>query len=186
MWALLVCVAAVIEGIPLDGNLGPSLYSQCGTVLPFSSIHSDADHDERYGLYSEPDSLDWFSSMCKGLAGMDDKLVFKAEPAHRGVQMFGQACAFWETMSSAYYCVARHPGDFEKAILCSVNGGGSNTVRSSLVGALLGADVGLSGIPERFITGLDDVDQIIAWAKQVAIDSLHGVPGDTWQWPSDV
>merc|ERR1711920_1174930 len=75
--------------------------------------------------------------------------------------------------------------DFEKAVLCSVNGGGSNTVRSSLVGALLGAHCGLSKIPTRFVTGLDDSDQIVAWAKQIAKESLHGVAGDKWQWPAD-
>ena len=56
--------------------------------------------------------------------------------------------------------------------------------RSSLVGALLGAQCGLSKIPARFLEGLDDSDQIVAWAKQVATDSLHGVPGDKWKWPA--
>merc|ERR1712007_55385 len=121
--------------------------------------------------------------MCKGLTGSDKKFTFEAEPSARGVQLYGQSCCFWETMSSAYYCVARNLGDFEKATLCSVNGGGQNCVRSSLVGALMGASVGLSRIPTRFVEGLDDSENITAWAKKVAVDSLHGVEGDHWQWP---
>jgi len=178
-------VAGVIEGQPLDSELGHKLYQQCGTVLPFSSMHSATDHDDRYGDYSEPDSLDFISSTWKGVGGLDKKFAFKAEPPNRGIQMYGQACAFWECLASAYYCAARFPDDFEKAVLCSVNGGGSNTVRSSLVGALVGAQCGLSKIPARFISGLDDSEQLISWAKQVASDSLHGVAGDEWQWPPD-
>merc|ERR1712113_368684 len=123
---------------------------------------------------SEPDSLDFISSIWKGVGGLDKNFKFQADPPHRGVQMYGQACAFWENLASAYYCVARFPDDFETAILCSVNGGGSNTVRSSLVGALTGAQCGLSKIPKRFIDGLDDSDRIVSWAKQIAKESLHG------------
>lgn len=177
-------VAAILEGQPLDGTIGKKLYSQCGTVLPFSNMHIAKDYDDRYGPYSEPDSLDWFSSMCKGLTGSDKKFTFDADPSARGVQLYGQACCFWETMSSAYFCVARNLDNFEKAMLCSVNGGGQNCVRSSLVGALMGASVGLSKIPARFIEGLDDSENIVAWAKQVAKDSLHGIEGDEWQWPA--
>merc|ERR1719221_1642554 len=99
--------------------------------------------------------------------------------------MYGQACALWECISSAYYCIARFPNDFESGVLCAVNGGGSNTVRASLVGALLGAQCGFSKIPARFIEGLDDHDQIVAWAKQIANDSLTGIKGDNWQWPAE-
>jgi len=122
--------------------------------------------------------------MCKGLSGSDKRFTFVAKPAAHGVQLYGQACSFWETMSSAYFCVARNLGDFEKAMLCSVNGGGQNCVRSSLVGALMGASVGLSKIPARFIHGLDDSENVVAWAKQIAKDSLNGITGDHWQWPA--
>ena len=85
-----------IEGQALDSDLGHKLYEQCGTVLPFSSMHSTKDHDERYGVYSEPDSLDFISSIWKGVGGLDNKFKFEADPANRGVQMYGQACAFWD------------------------------------------------------------------------------------------
>lgn len=177
-------VAGILEGVPLDPNIGNKLYAQCGTVLPFVNMHTTKEYDERYGQYSEPDSLTWFSHMCKGLAGVDKKFTLKTDPLHRGVQMFGQACAFWETLPSAYYCVATNLGDFEKAMLTSINGGGQNCVRTSLVGALMGASVGFSGIPKRFIDGLDDSEWIVAMAKQVAKDSLKGIEGDVWEWPA--
>ena len=60
-------------------------------------------------------------------------------------------------------------------------------MRTSLVGALLGAHVGLKGIPKHFIEGLEDHENIIALAKRVsqdAVDRVSSVPSDTWRWPS--
>jgi ADP-ribosylglycohydrolase len=78
------------------------------------------------------------------------------EPAHRGVELYGKFCAFlfFAVLPSAYYCAARFPDNFEEAVLCSVNGGGQHTMRTSLVGALVGARVGLSRIPKRFVERL--------------------------------
>ncbi|OYW31241.1 MAG: hypothetical protein B7Z47_01595, partial [Chthoniobacter sp. 12-60-6] len=56
----------------------------------------------------------------------------------------------------------------ESAILHAINGGGQNMSRACLTGALLGAQVGLSGIPKRFISGLVDGAEIVTLAKQVA------------------
>merc|ERR1712196_128926 len=83
-------IAGVIEGQALDGTLSSKFYAQNGTVLPFSDMHSTKDYDERYGAYSEPDSQSWFSAMYKGLTGTDKKFTFDAEPAHRGVNLYGQ------------------------------------------------------------------------------------------------
>ena len=44
--------------------------------------------------------------------------------------------------------------------------------RASLTGALAGAQVGLSGIPQRFINGLANSERLIKMAAKVA---------DAWQ-----
>jgi ADP-ribosylglycohydrolase len=174
-------IAAILQGVPVDNNLSSILYTQAGRPLPFSSMNSTKDFDETYGHYTEPDSLLWFGEIAKGVA------QFQPEPAHRGVQMYGQFCALFACVPSAYYCAARFPESFEDAILCSVNGGGQNTMRSSLVGAMLGARVGLSGIPQRFIDGLDGHEHILDMAHRIAQRSLERKPtdDDTWHWPMD-
>lgn len=62
--------------------------------------------------------------------------------------------------------------DFESAVLHAVNGGGQNQARAILTGALTAAQTGLSGIPQRFIDGLDNADELVnlavALASQVA------------------
>ena len=54
------------------------------------------------------------------------------------------------------------------AVLHAVNGGGQNLARAMLAGALVGAQVGLSGIPQRFIDGLVRRDASLALATALA------------------
>jgi ADP-ribosylglycohydrolase len=78
------------------------------------------------------------------------------------------SCAINFVLPGAYYLAARYPDDFESAVLHAINGGGQNMSRACLAGALVGAQVGLSRIPERFIAGLRDGTEIVALAKRVA------------------
>ncbi len=50
--------------------------------------------------------------------------------------------------------------DFESAVLHAVNGGGQNQARAILTDALTGAQTGLSGIPHRFIQGLENASEL--------------------------
>ena len=52
-------------------------------------------------------------------------------------------------------------------MLHAVNGGGQNLARAMLTGALSGAMVGLSGIPKRFIDGLDRSADLLTLANQL-------------------
>jgi ADP-ribosylglycohydrolase len=175
-------IGATLRGVPLDHRMREFLYLQAGRSLPFSSLLSATDSDPNYGHYTEPDSLLWFGSIAQGMALFKDSI----QPAHRGVLLYGQFCAFFASVPSAYYCALRFPENFEDAVLCSVNGGGQNTMRASLTGALLGARVGLSNIPQRFIDGLENSKLLLDLARQlaeIAVDrtSEH----DEWFWPSD-
>ena len=71
-------------------------------------------------------------------------------------------------LPAAYYLAARFHNDFESAVLHAVNGGGQNQVRAILTGTLAGAQVGLSGIPKRFIEGLEKADEILLLAEKLA------------------
>lgn len=170
--------------LALDESLSTALYNQAGIALPFSSLHSSKDEDPAYGVYTEPDSLLWFGQVAKGLHANPELLALPKDQAQQGVLLYGQFCAFFATLPSAYYCAARFPESFEDAILCSINGGGQNTMRSSLVAALLGARVGLQGIPPRFIEGLDDHKYLLGLASSVADSAMARTNvSDSWTWP---
>ncbi len=72
-------------------------------------------------------------------------------------------CAIYHQMPAVYYLSARFGDDFESAVLHAVNGGGQNLSRAMLTGALVGAQVGLGGIPRRFIEGLKEGNAILSW-----------------------
>lgn len=89
------------------------------------------------------------------------------EPPERISQIYGLACQLGFMLPAAYWLSSRF-ADFETAVLTAVNGGGNNMARACLTGALSGAQVGLGGIPQRFIDGLRDRDEILANAEKVA------------------
>jgi ADP-ribosylglycohydrolase len=80
----------------------------------------------------------------------------------------GLNCTLGFMLPSIYYLIHRFPRNFEMAVLSAANGGGNNMARAALAGALSGALVGLKGIPERFISGLKNREQLLELAAQVA------------------
>ncbi|MGB7919513.1 MAG: ADP-ribosylglycohydrolase family protein, partial [Desulfobacterales bacterium] len=82
------------------------------------------------------------------------------KPAWKVSIVYGMPCAIYHQLPAAYYLSARFRTDFESAVLHAVNGGGQNQARAILTGALTGAQTGLSGIPRRFIVGLEKADDL--------------------------
>jgi len=85
-------------------------------------------------------------------------------------------CAIYHQLPAAYYLAARFPEDFESAVLHAINGGGQNEARAMLTGALVGAQVGLSAIPRRFVDGLEKAEELTALAKRLG-DAVAGEEG---------
>lgn len=91
----------------------------------------------------------------------------QVEPPHSIAQIYGLACQLGFMVPAAYWLSSRFAGDFETAVLTAVNGGGNNMARACLTGALSGAQVGIQGIPKRFVDGLVDKEEILANAEKV-------------------
>lgn len=89
------------------------------------------------------------------------------EPASSACRLFGMACTLGFLLPAAYYFVGRFENDFYGAVMPALNGGGNNMARAALTGALAGAQVGLSGIPEYLIEGLDDHEHLIDMAREI-------------------
>jgi ADP-ribosyl-[dinitrogen reductase] hydrolase len=99
-------------------------------------------------------------------AARDDAL--RINPPWRICRLFGLACPLDFLLPAAYYFCARFENEFELPVLSAVNGGGNNMARASLTAALAGAQVGIRGIPQRFITGLADHELLLEMAERVA------------------
>ncbi|MBU3824480.1 MAG: ADP-ribosylglycohydrolase family protein [Candidatus Oceanisphaera merdipullorum] len=161
----------LIEGHALDAALSDKLLTQVDQgELPFclpsaTTVDQTFDMDDLSETnLSCADALLTPAFMAKLAANPETRI----EPASKIAEVYGMACSIYELVPAAYYLAARFNDDFESAVLHAVNGGGHNMARAMLTGALVGAQVGLSGIPKRFIDGLAHSDELLALAKQVA------------------
>jgi ADP-ribosylglycohydrolase len=167
------CVlAALIRGEPLDENLSGKLMDWVKQgLLPFHTVTSERigmpkpgdPVPPRSGKFSSPDALG--TPSCVAQAARDAGI--RIEPAWKVSLVYGMPCAIYHQLPAAYYLAARFPDDFESAVLHAINGGGQNMARACLTGALVGAQVGLAGIPERFIQGLEGHDELVSLGKRL-------------------
>lgn len=186
--ALTVAYGAVlgllVQGYKLDGELSGKLMRLArARKLPFHTMaHTDMqppqkDRPLESGYFISPDAL-LTPSYVAGAAVDPDVRI---EPAWKVSMVYGMTCAIYHQLPAAYHLSARFSGDFESAVLHAVNGGGENQARAVLTGALVGAQVGLSAIPTRFLQGLDETDQLQRLAMDVAAkagDPFTGADGD--------
>lgn len=163
----------LIQGHALDAQLSEKLMSLVKNgKLPFHAVTSDnlqPPHPgelepPRAGLFASPDALLTPSYMAA--AAVDPEI--KIEPAWKVSIVYGMPCAIYHLLPAVYYLAARFHDDFESAVLHAVNGGGQNLSRAMLTGALVGAQTGLSGIPQRFLDGLEDSAILLGLAETLA------------------
>jgi ADP-ribosylglycohydrolase len=174
--AYCVIVSALIRGEPFDDKLSAKLYAMVENgELPFTHVVLA----EKKGTYAHdptaasaslpyPDGLIFPSHIWT--AAHDTDLVI--EPAWKVSLVYGMPCSIVCVLPAAYYLAGRFQDDFEQAVLHAINGGGQNMSRAMLTGALVGAQVGLSRIPGRFIDGLSGSREIVDLAKRLAQKSL--------------
>lgn len=163
----------LVQGHPLDAELsGKLMHLVKKGALPFHAVTGDnlqpprpgAPDPPRVGKFASPDALLTPSYMAA--AALDPEI--RIEPAWKVSIVYGMPCAIYHQLPAAYYLAARFCNDFESAVLHAVNGGGQNQARAILVGALVGAQVGLSGIPKRFVEGLAEAAEITRLATALA------------------
>ncbi|MES1999968.1 MAG: ADP-ribosylglycohydrolase family protein [Pseudomonadota bacterium] len=131
------------------------------TQRNFSAPDRGTSDTLRVGNFSSPDAL--LTPHYAALAALDPGI--QIEPAWKVALVYGLPCAIYHQLPAAYYLASRFADDFESAVLATINGGGQNMSRAMLTGALVGAQVGLSGIPQRFIDGLEKGADLIILAQ---------------------
>ncbi len=72
-----------------------------------------------------------------------------------------------ESAAFALATLLRHPDDFAAAVLEAINGGGDTDTNASITGALVGARVGLQGIPTAWISAVPDAARALATADEL-------------------
>lgn len=163
----------LVQGHGLNAHLSGKLMRLVNKgELPFHHITSDdlqppraGDPDPpRAGMFASPDALLTPSYMAEAAADPDVRI----EPAWKVSLVYGMPCAIYHQLPAVYYLAARFHDDFEAAVLHAINGGGQNMARAMLTGALVGAQVGMPGIPQRFMDGLAQRERLLELATALA------------------
>ena len=76
-------------------------------------------------------------------------------------------CAVYHILLSAYYLAARFTDDLSPLSFTLLMEA-QNQARAIPTGALCGAQAGFNGIPQRFIEGLEQGEEIVRLATQLA------------------
>ncbi len=83
------------------------------------------------------------------------------ESSEQLVEKFGSRFNVLETMPFVIGTYLRHQRDFRAGVLEAVNAGGDTDTNASIVGALIGATVGIEGIPNEWRTFRPEFEEAI-------------------------
>lgn len=133
-YAVASLLTAILRGGVTDAVSGKSVFQEIIRKLP--ALERDQ------GI---PTSLEQVSDRL-GLL-LQEKTLVSEESLRLSVK-----CGFvaLDTAAFAIGVFLRHPDDFRAAVSEAVNAGGDTDTNASIVGALVGANVGASGIPEQW------------------------------------
>jgi ADP-ribosylglycohydrolase len=171
--AFAASLGMLVEGNALDARLSEKMMGRVKSgELPFHAVTGNNLQAPRpgeaeaptAGRFPSPDALLSQSSIARAATDPDIRI----EPAWKVSLVYGLPCAVYHQFPAAYYLAARFADDFESAVLHAVNGGGQNQARAILTGALAGAQTGLSGIPQRFLDGLENSGKLLDLATQLS------------------
>jgi hypothetical protein len=165
-------LALLISGEKLDATISDKLMELVKKGhLPFHMVTTDRLSPPRpgqpdppnAGKFSSPDALLTPAFVAEAAVDPDIRI----EPAWKVSVVYGMPCAIYHQLPAAYYLAAKYRDDFESAVLHAINGGGQNMARACLTGALVGAQIGWSGIPQRFIEGLENHSELVSLAEKL-------------------
>ncbi|HEU0197848.1 MAG TPA: ADP-ribosylglycohydrolase family protein, partial [Nevskiaceae bacterium] len=173
--AYCAALGLVVAGTPFDANISTRLMALVRSgQLPFHTVTTPGENavpkgpEAPYtaGHYASPDALIGMGYIARAAADPGVKI----EPAWKVSLVYGMPCAVYHQFPAVYYLAARFANDFEAAVLNAINGGGQNQARAMLTGALVGAQVGIDGIPKRFLDGLDRASERMELARAIAAE----------------
>lgn len=86
------------------------------------------------------------------------------------IHELGEGWVAEETLAIAVLCALRHQDDFEGAVISAVNHSGDSDSTGAVTGNIVGAHVGLSGVPMKYIDHLELVEVITEMADDLFND----------------
>jgi len=101
-------------------------------------------------------------------------LLLRRAPVQEMQEALGNGTAAHEGIPFSLGCFLRSPGDFAEAVMPAVRHGGDAVAVAAMAGALCGAYIGESGIPERFLAHLPGRRKIGEAAEALLALAMRG------------
>lgn len=102
------------------------------------------------------------------------------------IHALGEGWVAEETLAIAVYCALKYPTDIEKGLIAAVNHKGDSDSTGAVAGNIIGANVGLGGIPQKFVSHLELRDVITEIAEDLYHDcpmqSEYDMDNRSWDW----
>lgn len=86
------------------------------------------------------------------------------------IRALGEGWVAEETLAIAIYCALKYPHDFDRAMIASVNHKGDSDSTGAVTGNILGAYLGMAGIPPKYTEHLELRDLILEVADDLYYD----------------
>lgn len=100
------------------------------------------------------------------------RLAGEKQEDTQAIRALGEGWVAEETLAIAIYCALKYETDFNRALIAAVNHDGDSDSTGAVTGNLLGARLGLSGIPANYLEYLELKPVIL----ELADDLYQGVP----------
>ena len=82
-------------------------------------------------------------------------------------QAFGQSCPLEHSFPSSVHCLVKHSDSYNDAMLANASAGGDSAGRAGMIGAWLGAHLGLAAVPTRWRERLTAHPVIVAAIEKI-------------------
>lgn len=86
------------------------------------------------------------------------------------IRQLGEGRAAAEALAIAIYCSLKYNRSFDKAVIAAVNHSGDSDTTGAVTGNIMGAYLGLQGIPKKYIEHLELKDTILEMADDLYND----------------
>lgn len=94
-------------------------------------------------------------------------LAEEKAPNLTAIETLGPGWCGDDAIAVAIFCALKYQDDFDAAMIASVNHGGDSDSTGAITGNILGAWLGLSGIPEKYLAGLELKDTLLELADDL-------------------
>ena len=82
-------------------------------------------------------------------------------------QKFGQSCPLEHSFPASVHCLVKHSTSYNDAMLANAAAGGDNAGRAGMIGAWLGAYLGVGAVPEKWRQRLTASAQVQRWTERL-------------------